>query len=199
MPSIHFINISDREADVFDLFLESKNLRLDILVRAAWNRRVLHPEKYLWDHMEKVPICGHVTITVPRKKRQPHREAILSIRYDKISLKPPKHHCKEKGLKPVTVWAVWAHESDPPDGVEPISWMLLTTVPVHSFEEALEKVRHEYEELADRLMPVVYEQLGNGKWFEANAPFSIGCDVCRGTTLELCSNFLKKTEEYRGA
>lgn len=68
-----------------------------------------------------------------------------------------------------------------------------------SLEEALEKVRHEYEELADRLMPVVYEQLGNGKWFEANAPFSIGCDVCRGTTLELCSNFLKKTEEYRGA
>ena len=141
MPSIHFINISDREADVFDLFLESKNLRLDILVRAAWNRRVLHPEKYLWDHMEKVPICGHVTITVPRKKRQPHREAILSIRYDKISLKPPKHRCKEKELKPVTVWAVWAHESDPPDGVEPISWMLLTTIPVHSFEEALEKVQ----------------------------------------------------------
>jgi len=90
--------------------------------------------------MEEVPISGHITITVPRKKGQPHREAKLFIRYDKISLKPPRYRCKEK-LKPVTIWAVWAHESDAPDGVEPISWMLLTTMPVHSFEEALEKVQ----------------------------------------------------------
>jgi len=141
MSSVHFINISDREADIFDLFLESKNLKIDILVRAAWNRCVLHPEKYLWDHMKQVPISGHITITVPRKKGQPHREAILSIRYDKVCLKPPRHRRKEKKIKPVTVWAVWAHESDAPDGVEPISWMLLTTIPVHSFEEALEKVQ----------------------------------------------------------
>ena len=141
MSSVHFINISDREADIFDLFLESKNLKIDILVRAAWNRCVLHPEKYLWDHMKQVPISGHITITVPRKKGQPHREAILSMRYDKVCLKPPRHRRKEKKIKPVTVWAVWAHESDPPDGVEPVSWMLLTTIPVHSFEEALEKVQ----------------------------------------------------------
>ena len=141
MSPVHFINIGDREADVFDLFLESKNLRQDILVRAAWNRCVEHPEKYLWDHMKQVPISGDITITVPRKKGQPHREAILSTRYDKISLKPPRHRRKEKGLRPVRVWAVWAHESDSPDGVEPISWMLLTTIPVHSFEEALEKVQ----------------------------------------------------------
>lgn len=141
MSPVHFINIGDREADVFDLFVKSRNLRLDILLRAAWNRCVEHPEKYLWNHMKQVPISGHITITVPRKKGQPHREAILSIRYDKISLKPPKHRRKEKELKPVTVWAVWVHESNSPDGVEPISWMLLTTIPVHSFEEALEKVQ----------------------------------------------------------
>jgi len=141
MSRVHFVNIGDREADIFDLFLESKNLRQDILLRAAWDRCVDHPEKYLWEHMEEVPISGHITITVPRKKGQPHREAKLFIRYDKISLKPPRHRRKEKKLKPVTVWAVWVHETDAPDGVEPISWMLLTTIPVHSFEEALEKVQ----------------------------------------------------------
>lgn len=141
MSPVHFINIGDREADVFDLFVKSRNLRLDILLRAAWNRCVEHPEKYLWNHMKEVPISGHITITVPRKKGQPHREARLSIRYDKISLKPPKHRRKEKKLKPVTVWAVWAHELNSPDGIEPISWMLLTTIPVHSFEEGLEKVQ----------------------------------------------------------
>ena len=45
MPSVHFVNIGDREADVFDLFVESKNLKQDILLRAAWDRCVEHPEK----------------------------------------------------------------------------------------------------------------------------------------------------------
>jgi hypothetical protein len=141
VPHLHIVNVGDREADVFDLFLQAHDLKLDILVRASWNRCVEHPEKYLWDHMEKVPVCGQVTITVPRKKGQPNREATLSIRYDKISLKPPKNRRKEKGIKPLALRIVWAHETDPPDKIEPISWMLITTLPVQSFEEALEKVQ----------------------------------------------------------
>jgi hypothetical protein len=140
-PNLHFVNIADREADIFDFFLLAQRLKVDLLVRAAWNRRVNHPEKYLWNHMKKVPVSGFVTITVPRKKGQTHREARLSIRYAPVSLRPPKHRSKEKGLQPITLWAIWAHEQNPPKGVEPISWMLLTTIPVTSFKEALEKVQ----------------------------------------------------------
>ena len=139
--NLQLINIADREADIFDFFLHAQRLKVDLLVRAAWNRRVNHPEKYLWDHMKKVPVSGFVTITVPRKKGQTHREACLSIRYAPVSLRPPKHRSKEKGLQPITLWAIWAHEENPPKGVEPISWMLLTTIPVTSFKEALEKVQ----------------------------------------------------------
>lgn len=141
MPHLRIVNVGDREADVFDLFHLAYSSEVDILVRAAWNRCVDHPEKYLWDHMETVPVSGQVSITVPRKKGQPKREATLAIRYDKISLKPPRHRRQEKGIKSLTLWAVWALETDPPDGVEPISWMLLTTIPVTSFDDALEKVQ----------------------------------------------------------
>jgi hypothetical protein len=140
-PHLHLVNIADREADIFDFFLHAHRLRVDVLVRAAWNRRVDHPEKYLWDHMEKVPVSGYLTLNVPRKKGQPPRQARLPIRYDRVSLMPPKHRYKEKGLKPLTVWVVWAHEQNPPKAVEAVSWMLITTIPVQSFEEALEKVQ----------------------------------------------------------
>jgi len=140
-PHLHLVNIADREADIFDFFLHAEKLSIDLLVRAAWNRRVDQPEKYLWDHMKTVPVSGNLCLTVPRKKGQPPREAILSIRYDRVSLKPPKHRSKEKNLKPITLWAIWAHEEHPPKGVEPISWMLLTTIPILSFEEALEKIQ----------------------------------------------------------
>ena len=37
--------------------------------------------------------------------------------------------------------AIYVLEPNPPEGEEPIEWMLLTTLPVASFEEAYEKVR----------------------------------------------------------
>jgi hypothetical protein len=139
-PHLHLVNIADREADIFDFFLHAENLSMDLLVRAAWNRRVDQSEKYLWDHMKTVPVSGKLSITVPRKKGQPPREALLTVRYNRLSLKPPKHRPKEENLKPITLWAIWAHEEHPPQGVEAVSWMLLTTIPVSSFEEALEKI-----------------------------------------------------------
>jgi hypothetical protein len=56
-------------------------------------------------------------------------------------LKPPRSRYKEKELKPVTIWAVYAHEEQPPPGQEAISWMLLTTVPVTNLTEAMERIK----------------------------------------------------------
>jgi hypothetical protein len=38
------------------------------------------------------------------------------------------------------MYAVWVHEPQPPQGVEPIDWMLLSALPVSTAEEAWEKV-----------------------------------------------------------
>lgn len=96
MPHLHFVNVADREGDIFDFFLQSINLKTDVLVRAAWNRSTDAPEKYLWAHMMNLPISGTVKITAPRKKGKPSREATLSVRYSNISLMPPKHRSLRK-------------------------------------------------------------------------------------------------------
>jgi hypothetical protein len=41
---------------------------------------------------------------------------------------------------PVTLWAVWVSEVDAPAGVEPLDWLLLTSVPVQSLGDAQERV-----------------------------------------------------------
>ena len=38
------------------------------------------------------------------------------------------------------LWGVWAREINPPAGVEPLDWKLLTSVPVTTNEEALERL-----------------------------------------------------------
>ncbi len=67
LPDTKVVSVGDREADIYDLFVLSKAQSVDLLVRAAWDRCVDHPENHLWSYMEKQPISGTLTITVPRK------------------------------------------------------------------------------------------------------------------------------------
>ena len=91
-----------------------------------------HPEHYLWEFIERQPIVGELTITVGRKPGQPSRKATLSLRYARVTLRPPKRpKSHQPKLRPIPLWAVLALEEEPPDGTEAISWLLLTTVPVH--------------------------------------------------------------------
>jgi cytochrome c oxidase subunit IV len=141
LPQVQLVNVADREADIYDYFQLAHDLEVNVLVRAAHNRRVDQPEKYLWDHMADVQVSQHLNIVVPRKPGQTKREAVLSIRFSQVALQPPIHRYREKDLQPVIVWVVYAHEDDPPAGLKAISWMLLTTLAVQTALEAVEKVQ----------------------------------------------------------
>jgi hypothetical protein len=138
-PSTHFVSVGDREADVYDLFLGKRPAGVDLLVRAAWDRRVEHDEKYLWAAMATTPVAATITIHIGRRGAQPAREAELRVRWQRITLRPPKSRAKET-LPPISVWAVWALEATPPPGVAAVEWLLLTTVPILTTADALERL-----------------------------------------------------------
>lgn len=140
LPQVRLVSVADREADVFDFFVKAQELKVHLLVRAARNRGVPHPEKYLWDHLEAVPVAGHLTIAVPRRPGKAARQARLAVRFGPVSLLPPKYRRTDPLLKPLSLWAVYAKEEEPPPGEAAISWLLLTTIPVHSLDEAQEKL-----------------------------------------------------------
>lgn len=149
LPYTQIVSVGDRrgdirervlpQADVYELFVQAKELSQNILIRASWNRCVDHPEKYLWDHLQNHPVAGTLTITVPRQQNQPQREATLSIRYALVRLRPPQRPKGQK-LPSVTVWAVLALEEQPPQATKPLEWLLLTTVPVDAFDDACERL-----------------------------------------------------------
>lgn len=138
-PDTQFVSIGDREADVFDLFLMDRPQGVDLLVRAAWNRKVVHPEGYLWDVIAAQPVVKVLTVQVPRRENQKARKARLALRFCPVKLCPPKHR-KNEQLPPVEVFAVHVLEEVPPDGIDPIEWLLLSTVPVHTVEDAIARV-----------------------------------------------------------
>jgi len=138
-PHTHFISVGDREADVYDLFLLERPAGVDLLIRAAQDRKAEHVEKYLWAAMATAAVAATVTIHIGARAHQAAREATLRVRWQQITLRPPNSRAKDK-LPNVSVWAVWACESNPPPGVEAIEWLLLTTVPITTTEQALERL-----------------------------------------------------------
>lgn len=138
-PDTHFVSVGDREADVYDLFLRERPAKVDLLVRAAQDRKADHPEGYLWAAMRTAPVAATVTIQLKTRGAQPAREAVLTVRWRAVTLRPPNSRATER-LPNVSVWAVWAIERTPPPGAEPVEWLLLTTVPIATTEDALERL-----------------------------------------------------------
>lgn len=89
LPETKVIHVMDREGDIYDVFACAKKLEQAVLVRAAWNRGVEHQEKYLWPCLESQPVIGEVTVQVPRNDNHEAHEALLSVRYGKVKIKPP--------------------------------------------------------------------------------------------------------------
>ena len=138
-PETLVVSVGDREADVYELFLaaaeQPEGARL--LVRAERTRRMTQEHASLWTFMQEQPVAGTHTLRVPRQGTRKAREAAMELRFAAVTLKPPKRKPK---LANVRLWAVWTRELDPPPGVKPLEWMLLTDVPVDTLEQAQERL-----------------------------------------------------------
>lgn len=139
-PNTFVVSVGDREADIYELFDMALGQTGDakLLVRANHDRLLAEGYEKLGSNLQNQPVSGIQQIHVPRQGKRKARTASLEIRFAQVVLKPP---LKKKGLKPLTVWAVLAQEINCPDDVnESLKWMLLTTIEVTTFEQAIEKL-----------------------------------------------------------
>jgi hypothetical protein len=139
-PSTKVVMLGDRESDIYEviaLALEGH----DLLIRAAMNRCVQQREGYLWQAAENAPVLGRETIVVPRGDEKPERKAAVTLQSTTVTINPPTHRKKEK-LPAVTVNALLIREVSCPEGDQNeqssfIEWLLLTTLPVSTLEDAV--------------------------------------------------------------
>jgi hypothetical protein len=103
-PQTQFVCSGDREADVYDLCLQERPSGVELLVRAAWNRRVDHPERYLWTKVTAQPMVATLTVRGPRPGPQPAHQATVAVLWCLVLLGPPTHRTAEKPPR-MAVWA----------------------------------------------------------------------------------------------
>ena len=149
------VTVCDREADLYDFFKLSHQIHSPVLVRASQNRTINRKSRYaekdvkkLWDHMCQQPEAGSYEIEIPKRKKTKHgkareaRTATVIVKFGPFQLNPPRNNVKHgrENLSNIDMYAVYVFEPNPPDGEDPVAWMLLTNLPVTSFAEACEKI-----------------------------------------------------------
>jgi hypothetical protein len=138
-PASTLVSIADREADIYEFFelALSDETMPKLVVRAEQDRLLAEEQGHLWDKVAQQEVAGIQELHVPRQKNRRARLAQLEVRFAEVTLRSPK---KKKRRPDLTLWAVWAREAEISVEGERIEWMLLTTLPVITFEQAIEKL-----------------------------------------------------------
>jgi hypothetical protein len=133
------VSVGDREADVYELFLSAQKdpLHPKLLIRAEQDRRLQDSNANLWRYMESQAVAGQRQLHLSRRKGRAARHCVLEVRFAAVELRAPR---RKPALAPLKIWAVYVKEINPPSAKEAIEWMLLTTLEVNNYEQALEKL-----------------------------------------------------------
>jgi len=142
-PDTLLVNVTDREGDLYDLFVQALSVsdesKVHLLVRARHDRKLEEQKRTLWQEVGRQRVAATLSVLVGRRGDQPGRMAKLNIRFCSVQLKAPSRSASQPSIQ---LWAIQAKESSPipKGGAARIAWRLLTTLPVTCAQEAIEKV-----------------------------------------------------------
>jgi len=127
-----WIHLADRGADVTEFLDYAEEHRMEYVVRVNHNRRVIVGDTTaakLHETLRNQAELGRRTQEVSAQAGRPGRSTTVAISALSLSLVAPRQaRGRERGV-PLPVVAIRVWEVNPPRGVEPLEWLLLTNVP----------------------------------------------------------------------
>jgi hypothetical protein len=132
------VHIGDRESDIYELFSLADELGTHFLVRSSSERLTQKEGVTISEEMQNAPVNGVHAVKFRDSNGAKH-EALLEIKFREIEVPPPK--TKQSRYSPLVLTVIYAVEKAAPGGREPIVWKLLTSLPVRTLAEAIEKLK----------------------------------------------------------
>src|SRR2546421_6303043 len=161
---VQWIHVGDRYSDMFPFLWACRQQQCDFVVRAAQDRCVdllveqadtpvpprshhkRRPEQeaqpaqwHLFAVVRGWSAQGAQDLELEATKQTKARSAHVTLSSGCVRLLPPLSQ-QGSDLRPLVVWVVRVWEPQPPEGVEPLEWVLLTSVPTQTVEQAWERV-----------------------------------------------------------
>lgn len=147
-PDTQVVSLADREADIYDIFMEAQqaaeegSTRADYVIRAHEDRST--PERNrevsrrtwhkVFDQIKASPLRTRHQIELHETPVRTARLATLEIRAMEVQVKPPNHRSNEPII---THNMVLVQEVNGPDDGTDVMWMLMTTLPIDTVDDVL--------------------------------------------------------------
>jgi hypothetical protein len=141
-----WVEVSDAGSNFFPYWEKCVAQHKHFLIRVAQNRWVREQDEEiahkLVDYAQSLPAVegsAHA-IAVPARKTQAARTAQVQMAWAGVRVDPsPQAPPPERALSTVSAWVLRVWEPDPPEGVEALEWILLSSLPVTNLAEAHER------------------------------------------------------------
>ena len=138
------VTVADRESHIYEFLDEVLNRDMDFIVRAMSGRSFSQEGEDIFALMQQQPVQHRYTLALHRRPDRDARDAQMAVRFATVVLRRPARAT-------LTVQVVEVIETDPPAGEEAVHWLLLTSLPVQTVEQALTIVRfYTYRWLVER-------------------------------------------------
>lgn len=143
-PEAQYVHVYDRGADNFEVYCRLQLQRGDWVIRASKLSRYVLTEaserpvslKNALLHLQRM---GGYTLSLRAREEQPARVAQLEVRIGQVKLPPPRFispWVRKLSPEPIAMNVIEVVEINPPVGVTPIRWVLFTSLPVKTFQDA---------------------------------------------------------------
>jgi hypothetical protein len=142
--NVSYVHVFDRGADNFEVYCHLLQQRSDWVIRASqMSRRVFvdnsDEQMQLKSYLPQLNKLGEYTLSLRARPGQAAREATIEVRLGSITVPRPQHvspWVRKLEQPPITMNVIEVVEINAPKGIKPIRWILLTSLPVRTFEEA---------------------------------------------------------------
>ena len=155
-PGRKFIHVGDRESDIFDLFDQAMNLPgCGFVIRLMHSRNASeghHPETLtsskrprtsLKEVCRKMPAIGTMQHWIQPRGGVTGRWVTLHVAGAPVTVYSPWFgRGGSRTARPLLCWAVRVWEENPRPGTQALEWLLLTSEPVRSADDALRISRY---------------------------------------------------------
>lgn len=130
-----WVDVCDRGADGFEFLEYEVRHHRSFVLRSTHNRALEVAAadggpRWLHERLRQQAAQLGWTTRQAGQAGQPARRARLQAAAQAVRIQAPHVHRGEHGRQPLALWAIRVWELDPPAGVEPLEWLLLTNVPI---------------------------------------------------------------------
>jgi len=126
--------VADREGDLYPAFAR-RPAAVELLVRAQ-TERSLADGGHLFEHLDGLAVADDFALDLPAVPGRAARRATMVLRHGPVTLARPQKNIDPDLQESVALHALDVREHDPPPGVVPVHWRLLSSAPIDTVAQA---------------------------------------------------------------